>query len=262
MAILVDPATWPAHGRLWCHLVSDSSVAELHAFAEHLGLPRRAFDRDHYDIPEDVRPRVLADGGEDVPARELVRRLTAGGLRRRRTVPPEPGRVVLMGLMGAGKSTVGRAFAKETGWAFLDNDRIVEQLAGMPTPAASLELGASGLHDVEIEALRKVVRGPAPCVAGAAASVVDGEVGRALLREAYTVYLSAPLDVLVDRVSRGRPRPWLELGPRELLSSQLELRHELFVRSADLVLDVAHGRPSALADRILSDVQRRGGMVV
>ena len=128
-----------------CHLVSDSSVAELHAFAEHLGLPRRAFDRDHYDIPEDVRPRALADGAEDVPGRDLVRRLTAAGLRRRRTVPPEPGpRVVLMGLMGAGKSTVGRALVRSTGWTFLDNDRIVEQLAGMPTPEASLEAASPG----------------------------------------------------------------------------------------------------------------------
>ena len=49
--ILVDEPLWPARGRLWSHLVSDLSYAELHVFAEMLGAPRRAFDRDHYDIP-------------------------------------------------------------------------------------------------------------------------------------------------------------------------------------------------------------------
>ena len=55
MTVLVDPAMWPGHGRLWCHLVSDESYAELHDFAERVGLPRRAFDRDHYDVPAERR---------------------------------------------------------------------------------------------------------------------------------------------------------------------------------------------------------------
>ena len=56
MAILVDPAIWPWRGREWAHLVSDSSYAELHAFAALLGIPREAFQGDHYDVP-DRRPR-------------------------------------------------------------------------------------------------------------------------------------------------------------------------------------------------------------
>jgi hypothetical protein len=57
--ILVDIPRWPKHGRLWAHLVSDTSLAELHAFAEALGLPRRGFDRDHYDIPAERYPAAL-----------------------------------------------------------------------------------------------------------------------------------------------------------------------------------------------------------
>lgn len=89
MTILVDEAIWPWRGRLWAHLVSDTSQEELHAFAARLGLPRRIFQGDHYDVPTEVRQRALALGAQAVPARELVRRLTDAGLRRpkRRRVP-------------------------------------------------------------------------------------------------------------------------------------------------------------------------------
>jgi hypothetical protein len=90
VAILVDDAVWSYRGRLWAHLVSDVSYDELHAFAEQLGLPRHAFQGDHYDIPTDVRDRAVALGAAPVPGRELVTRLRAAGLRlppahRRRT---------------------------------------------------------------------------------------------------------------------------------------------------------------------------------
>ncbi|MDT3316974.1 DUF4031 domain-containing protein [Microbacterium sp. KSW4-11] len=81
MAILVDSAMWPAHGRLWAHMVSDSDLDELHAFAATHGIPPRAFDRDHYDVPEDAIDRLVAGGAERVSAHDLVRRLIASGLR-------------------------------------------------------------------------------------------------------------------------------------------------------------------------------------
>lgn len=81
MAILIDDPRWPAHGRLWAHLVSDSDLAELHAFAQAGGIPPRAFDLDHYDVPEDAVPRLIAAGAEHVSGHELVTRLIASGLR-------------------------------------------------------------------------------------------------------------------------------------------------------------------------------------
>lgn len=84
MTLLVDPPSWPAHGRLWSHLVSETSYAELHAFARTVGIPERSFDRDHYDIPEERYADVVDAGAVPVPSRELVARLRAAGLRRRR----------------------------------------------------------------------------------------------------------------------------------------------------------------------------------
>jgi hypothetical protein len=85
--ILVDPAVWPWRGHRWAHLVSDESFEELHAFAARLDIPRRAFQGDHYDIPASLRERAIDLGAVPIDSRELVRRLRAAGLRRRKRPP-------------------------------------------------------------------------------------------------------------------------------------------------------------------------------
>jgi len=84
MAVLVDEPIWPFRGRLWCHLVSDTSYDELHVVAQRLGIPRRAFQGDHYDLPAELRDDAIASGARPVDGRELITRLLASGLRRRR----------------------------------------------------------------------------------------------------------------------------------------------------------------------------------
>lgn len=81
VTVLIDRPSWPAHGRLWGHLVSDASLAELHAFAARLGLPPRSFDLDHYDVPEERYDELVAAGAHPVGYRELVVRLRDSGLR-------------------------------------------------------------------------------------------------------------------------------------------------------------------------------------
>lgn len=81
MAVLIDQPSWPAHGMLWGHLVSDASLEELHAFAAKVGLPRRGFDLDHYDVPDIRYDELVAAGAIPVSYRELVERLHASGLR-------------------------------------------------------------------------------------------------------------------------------------------------------------------------------------
>lgn len=90
VAILIDPPRWPAHGRLFSHLVSDVSFEELHTFAARIGLPDRAFDGDHYDVPDSRYDEAVAAGAVAVPVRELVARLTAAGLRRRHRARADP----------------------------------------------------------------------------------------------------------------------------------------------------------------------------
>ena len=98
MTLLIDPPNSPGHGRLWSHLASDSSYAELHRFTQSLGIPQRGFDRDHYDIPAERYDAVVAAGALPVTSRELIARLLAAGLRRRKAEalgPKKPGRSLI-----------------------------------------------------------------------------------------------------------------------------------------------------------------------
>jgi hypothetical protein len=82
MTVYIDPPTWPGHGRMWSHLISDVSFAELHAFAERLGISSRAFERDHYDLPSYRYADAVRAGAVEVSSRAVVRLLTDSGLRR------------------------------------------------------------------------------------------------------------------------------------------------------------------------------------
>lgn len=82
--IFVDPPTWPGHGRYWSHLISDESLDELHAFAARLNVPSRGFDGDHYDLPASLYDQAVEAGAMQVSSREVVARLNAAGLRRRK----------------------------------------------------------------------------------------------------------------------------------------------------------------------------------
>lgn len=81
---------WPAHGHLWSHVISDSSLEELHAFAIAAGVPDRSFEGDHYDVPEQRYADVVAAGATPISGRELARRLAASGLRFRKLKGERP----------------------------------------------------------------------------------------------------------------------------------------------------------------------------
>ncbi|MGQ1837547.1 DUF4031 domain-containing protein [Kocuria turfanensis] len=89
MPVYIDPPRWPAHGTHFSHLVSDSSYEELHAFAHRLGVPRRAFDRDHYDVRGSLYDAAVAAGARPVEGRELTRVLLSSGLRVPARARPE-----------------------------------------------------------------------------------------------------------------------------------------------------------------------------
>jgi hypothetical protein len=92
VTLLIDTPVWHWRGRTWSHLVSDVSYDELHAFvAAELGIPRRAFQGDHYDIPEELYDVAVRAGAQAVGARELLSRLRAAGLRRKKRHEPSAG---------------------------------------------------------------------------------------------------------------------------------------------------------------------------
>lgn len=79
--IFIDPPYWPAHGTIFSHLISDTSLAELHTFAAAQGITERAFDQDHYDVPKRRYRSLVAAGAVPVSGKELARTLVGSGLR-------------------------------------------------------------------------------------------------------------------------------------------------------------------------------------
>lgn len=82
MAIYIDPPIWRTRGRLWSHLISDVSFEELHEFAMVLEVPPRAFERDHYDVPQEIYPHAVLLGALPVSCQEVLGHLRRSGLRR------------------------------------------------------------------------------------------------------------------------------------------------------------------------------------
>lgn len=114
MTILIDRPRFLAHGRRWSHLVSDESIDELHAFAAALGVPRRGFEGDHYDLPEEYFDAAGAAGAEMVSSGELIRRLNASGLRMRKR---------------KGDKGISRATVAIPGWPAMEVDSILSRRA-------------------------------------------------------------------------------------------------------------------------------------
>ena len=81
MALFIDPPVWPAHGTRFSHLISDGSLRELRLFAREAGVPDRAFDLDHYDVPATRYGTLVAAGAAPVAGGDLARRLAGSGLR-------------------------------------------------------------------------------------------------------------------------------------------------------------------------------------
>ncbi len=162
-------------------------------------------------------------------------------------------RIVLVGMMGSGKSSVGRALAARTGWPFHDNDALVEGATGR-TARELAEAGEAVLRGAESAALRAALEAPAPVIVAVAAGVVMDPANRALLAAASNVvWLRARPATLARRLSPAEDdhRPWLDRDPAGWLRQADAFRAPLFASIADLVVDVDAASPDDTAGRIL-----------
>lgn len=158
-------------------------------------------------------------------------------------------------MMGAGKTTVGRALSTLTGWPCLDNDELVQRATGRATPDVLRAGGEVTLRRVELDALTEALETTPPVIAGIAAGVVtDADARRRLAAGGFVVYLRVPLAELVRRVAAGGGRPWLAPDPPAALRRLSAGRDPLYREVADLVLEAGEASPSQLARRILAAV--------
>jgi shikimate kinase len=147
-------------------------------------------------------------------------------------------RLVLVGMMGSGKTTVGRALAMLRGWPFVDSDDIVHELAGIDPAAVAAIRGVDELHRMELAALEEMLRRPAPLVAAAAAfAVVDAGTARLLRRRATVCWLRARPATLRARIGDGAGRR-VDARSQAWLTATAAAREPAFAAAADFVLDV------------------------
>ncbi|MCA1842778.1 MAG: shikimate kinase [Actinobacteria bacterium] len=158
--------------------------------------------------------------------------------------------VVLVGLMGAGKSTVGRELAALLGRQLVDNDQQILAMTGRTVAEISVEDGVAEMRRVEREALAEALASTDPAVITAAAGVVLDDGVRHHLREAFVVWLRADPATLAGRVAHDPVRPLLGDDPEAVLRAMEQQREQLYAEVADCVVDVDRRAPAELAAAI------------
>lgn len=152
--------------------------------------------------------------------------------------PPRPERtLVLVGLMGAGKSTIGRRLAAAMGWEFCDSDDEIEKAAGMSISEIFAEYGEAEFRALERRVIARLLDGPPHVLATGGGAFMNDET-RALIKErALSVWLRAELPILVERVSRRNTRPLLlNADPEEVLSRLMDERYPVYAE-ADITVE-------------------------
>jgi|SRR5919108_1577344 shikimate kinase len=165
-------------------------------------------------------------------------------------------RVVLIGMMGSGKTSVGRLLAERTGWPLLDNDDLLRQLYDATPRQILARIGEAELLAAEVNALRTGLGSRAPAiVTGAAGTIVDPEALEALRAAALTVWLRVGVETVRRRAAGGRHRPWPNADRLAWIREAIGVRDPLYASVADLTLDADSGTPDELADRIMQRIE-------
>jgi len=161
--------------------------------------------------------------------------------------------LVLVGLMGAGKTTVGRRCAKRLGRPFVDTDDLVVALAATPLEEIWREGGEARFRELERQAVIEVCASPAPLViACGGGTVVDADNRRRLRDAGVVVWLRAPTEVLAQRVGTGARRPLLAGDPAGALTRLAAAREDAYAASAAVAVDTDERSLDEVAEAVLA----------
>jgi shikimate kinase len=171
-------------------------------------------------------------------------------------IPVHGRTIALVGLMGVGKSTVGRRLARRLGLPFADGDEAIEDAAGMSVSDIFASLGEGEFRAGEARVMRRLLEGPRIVLATGGGAMLNLETRALMKRRAVTVWMRADLETVAQRVQRRDTRPLLRgRDPLEALTALAEARYPVYAE-ADVVVDVAGGAHAQAVDAIVAALER------
>ncbi|HYC15261.1 MAG TPA: shikimate kinase [Stellaceae bacterium] len=166
-----------------------------------------------------------------------------------------PKTLVLVGLMGAGKSNIGRRLAQRLGLPFVDADGEIEAAAGETIVEIFERRGEAAFREGERKVIARLLANPVHVLAAGGGAFMDPETRALIASRAVSIWLRADLELLVSRVSRRNNRPLLRQGsPRETLARLIEQRYPVYAL-ADVTVDTVDGPPDATLERVMKALE-------
>lgn len=165
--------------------------------------------------------------------------------------------IVLVGLMGAGKSTVGRRLARRLGLRFVDSDSAIEEAAGASAAEVFERYGEQDFRDGERRLVARLVEGDVRVIATGGGAFVDPRTRELLNERAITVWLDAPVEVLAERTSRRDTRPLLRTGDPAATLARLSEQRRTSYAEAQIHVRSVGGAHADVVDAIVEALKDR-----
>jgi shikimate kinase len=165
--------------------------------------------------------------------------------------------IVLVGLMGAGKSTVGRRLARRLGLPFVDSDVEIEEASGVTTADLFERYGEHDFRDGERRLVARLVDGAVRVIATGGGAFVDPRTRQLLNERAITVWLDAPIEVLAERTTRRDNRPLLKKGDRAQILARLAEERRSSYAEAQIHIRSEGGAHGDVVEAIVAALRER-----
>ena len=166
--------------------------------------------------------------------------------------------LVLVGLMGAGKSTIGRRLASALSLSFVDSDNEIVEAAGCSISDIFEAYGEAIFRDLEQRVILRLVTNPSCVIATGGGAFINPAIRAAIKEKAVSVWLRADVDVLLERVSRRDTRPLLKTGDKHtILEKLMDERYPIYAQ-ADITIDSNAGQHETVVENILEALQSVG----
>ncbi len=167
-----------------------------------------------------------------------------------------PKTIVLVGLMGAGKTCIGKRLAKRLGLTFVDADDEIEKAAGCSIPDIFELYGEPAFRDGERRVIDRLLNEPVQVLATGGGAFVDAHTRARIKETATSIWIRADIELLLNRTARRNTRPLLQnTDPRKKLEKLIEERHPAY-EQADIVIESGHESPDVTVDQAIEALEK------